>query len=112
MGISASQISIDHLRDLLRERRSARLIAAGDQRRHDARRDFKTAMLDVSEPDEFEKGSHHVLLPGRCCVLVTSSDRARDIFEIVFQNAEIDLARLRLAAICRLHEQAPEPLRL
>src|SRR3972149_3736249 len=25
---------------------------------------------------------------GRFCVLVTSSDRARDIFEIVFQNAE------------------------
>jgi hypothetical protein len=44
-------------------------------------------MLDVSDQTSLEKGRTRPSA-GRCCVLVTSSDRARDVFEIVFRNAE------------------------
>ena len=44
-------------------------------------------MLDVSSQANLEKGLTRPSA-GRFCMLVTSSDRARDVFEIVFQNAE------------------------
>jgi hypothetical protein len=44
-------------------------------------------MLDVSSHTTLEKSGARPSA-GRFCVLVTSSDRARDIFEIVFQNAD------------------------
>jgi len=44
-------------------------------------------MLDVSSHATLEKSGARTSA-GRFCVLVTSSDRARDIFEIVFQNAD------------------------
>jgi hypothetical protein len=44
-------------------------------------------MLDLSRQTSLEK-SPAGPAAGRFCVLVTSSDRARDIFEIVYQNAE------------------------
>jgi len=44
-------------------------------------------MLDAISKSSLEKGRAHPSA-GRFCVLVTSSDRARDVFEIVFQNAE------------------------
>jgi hypothetical protein len=44
-------------------------------------------MLDLSRQRRPEKSSAGPAA-GRFCVLVTSSDRARDIFEIVYQNAE------------------------
>jgi hypothetical protein len=44
-------------------------------------------MLDAHNQIRIEKDSARPSA-GRFCVLVTSSDRGRDIFEIVFQNAE------------------------
>lgn len=44
-------------------------------------------MLDVRSQIGLEK-QHARRSAGRFCVLVTSSDGARDVFEIVFQNAE------------------------
>ena len=44
-------------------------------------------MLDVSSKAVLEKDRARPSA-GRFCVLVTSSDRARDVFEIVFQNAQ------------------------
>ena len=44
-------------------------------------------MLDISGRTSAEKDRAGPSA-GRFCVLVTSSDRARDVFEIVFQNAE------------------------
>jgi hypothetical protein len=45
-------------------------------------------MLDSSSRTNLERDRAHPSAT-RFCVLVTSSDRGRDIFEIVFQNAEI-----------------------
>ncbi|HET9800129.1 MAG TPA: hypothetical protein VFP82_00445, partial [Chthoniobacterales bacterium] len=44
-------------------------------------------MLDTTSKTNLQKGGARVSA-GRFCVLVTSSDRARDVFEIVFRNAE------------------------
>jgi hypothetical protein len=44
-------------------------------------------MLDVSNDAALERSPSHPSV-GRFCVLVTSSDEGRDIFETVFQNAE------------------------
>jgi hypothetical protein len=44
-------------------------------------------MLDESSKANLEKAGTRPSA-GRFCVLVTSSDRARDVFEIVFQNGE------------------------
>jgi hypothetical protein len=44
-------------------------------------------MLDVSSKATLERSSSRQSA-GRFCVLITSSDSGRDIFEIVFQNAE------------------------
>ncbi len=48
---------------------------------------LENPMLDVSSQAILERSPSRPSA-GRFCVLITSSDRGRDIFEIVFQNAE------------------------
>ena len=50
---------------------------------------------------------------GRFCVLVNSSDRARDIFEIVFQNSETigGIAIGLVMSVSAAHSQTPTALR-
>ncbi len=48
---------------------------------------FETAMLDVSSKPALEQNRSGPYV-GRFCVLISSSDHGRDIFETVFQNAE------------------------
>jgi len=48
---------------------------------------YQTTMLDSSRRTSLKQDRARPSA-GRFCVLVTSSDRGRDIFEIVFQNAE------------------------
>lgn len=50
-------------------------------------RGFETTMLDVSSQTALERNPSRPA-GGRFCVLVSSSDHGRDIFETVFQNAE------------------------
>jgi hypothetical protein len=48
---------------------------------------IETPMLDINNEVTLERSPSRPSA-GRFCVLITSSDRGRDIFEIVFQNAE------------------------
>jgi hypothetical protein len=73
--------------DQLRQRDKLRSPRQADQQTVHSRRGFKMTMLAVNSQTTLVKDRARPSA-GRFCVLVTSSDQGRDVFEIVFQNAD------------------------